>query len=321
MSRRHSENILFGGVEAGGTNFNCVMGYGDGDIIARRTIPTTTPENTLAQVVDFFKEKSIEYGPVQALGIAHFGPIDINKASRSYGKILLTVKPGWSYFDIVGYFSNIFSVPVAFQSDVNGAAIGERYFGGAKENDNFVYMTVGTGIGGGAFVNGHLVNNLQHPEIGHMLVPHDVVQDSFPGSCPVHGDCLEGLASGSAIKSRWGSPGESLPENSAVWELEAHYLAILCVNLCYCYAPEKIILGGGVMGQKQIFPILHRKFLELMHGYMTTLNEVSIKDFIVPTRLAGEAATKGSLILAHQGYFSETAAALSPRCNKTHRFP
>ncbi|PCJ39346.1 MAG: fructokinase [Alphaproteobacteria bacterium] len=301
-TNQYSENILAGGLEAGGTRFNCVMGRGNGDIIARQTFPTTGPQETLARVANFFEQGISVHGPIQALGIAHFGPIEINRDAKNYGKILATTKAGWSHIDIVGYFSGIFDCPIAFQSDVNGAAIGEYHFGAAKDCDNFVYITVGTGIGGGVYVNGALLNDLGHPEIGHMLVPHDLAQDRFKGSCPYHGDCLEGLASGSAIKVRWGRPAEELEPDHPAWELEAQYLAILCVNLTYCYAPEKIIMGGGVMHQKHLFPLIRQYFMSKMQGYGPPFNATTIEKYIVPTRLEGDAATKGALILAHQAH-------------------
>lgn len=300
MINQFSENTLVGGLEAGGTKFNCVIGYGNGSIIARQTFPTTSPQETLGKAADFFTHAVSTHGPLQALGLAHFGPIEINKAAENYGKILATTKPDWSYTDIVGYFAAIFDIPIAFQSDVNGAATGEYHFGAARGINNFVYITVGTGIGGGVFVNGVLLNDRRHPEIGHMLVPHDLAQDSFKGSCPYHGDCLEGLASGSALKARWGGPAEDLAQDHSAWQLEAQYLAILCVNLTYCYAPEKIIMGGGVMLQKQLFPLIRKYFVSLMQEYRSPFNTTTIEQYIVPTRLEGEAATKGALKLAHQ---------------------
>jgi len=302
MSEHFSENILFGGLEAGGTKFNCVIGHDNGDIIMRQSFPTTNPKETLSRVCDFFDEGISVHGPLSALGVAQFGPVEINRASKEYGKILTTTKPNWSYTDIVGYFSAIFDAPIAFQSDVNAAALGEYHFGAAKGRDNFVYITVGTGLGGGVFVNGQLLNDLGHPEIGHMQIPHDLVQDSFKGCCPYHNDCLEGLASGSAIRERWGSPAEELGLDHPAWELEAQYLATLCVNLTYCYAPERIIFGGGVMQQEQIFPLVRKKFLSLMKGYMSPFNLMTVEQYIVPTSLDGDAANMGALMLAQQAY-------------------
>lgn len=299
MINQSSENMLLGGLEAGGTKFNCVIGRGNGDIIARQTFPTTSPQETLDKAADFFEEAISVHGSLQALGVAHFGPIEINKASENYGKILVTAKPDWSHTDVVGYFSAIFDVPISFQSDVNVAAVGEYYFGAAKGIDNFVYITVGTGIGGGVFVNGKLLNDLRHPEIGHMLIPHG---DSFKGCCPYHDNCLEGFASGPAIMARWGSPAEELEPDHPAWELEAQYLATLCVNLTYCYAPEKIIFGGGVMQQNQIFTSLRKQFLSLTQGYMPTFNTAMTEQYIVPSPLDGDAALKGALILAQQVY-------------------
>lgn len=311
MINKPSENVLVGGIEAGGTRLNCVVGYGNGDVIASHTFPTTDPQQTLARASEFFDESVSLYGPVHALGIAHFGPVETDDTSENYGRILDTPKPGWSNTDIVGYFSDIFSFPIAFQSDVNGAAIGEYYLGSAQGVDNFVYVTIGTGIGGGVFVNGELLNNLRHPEIGHMLVPQDIMKDSFKGCCPFHGNCLEGLASGIAIKNRWGSAAELLTNNHQVWELEAHYLALLCVNLTCCYAPGKIIFGGGVMQQDQIITLLQEQFILLMQGYTPTIYSPLVEDYVLQSTLAGNAGTKGALILASQAYDSHNGIFIS----------
>jgi len=302
MTDHYSENILVGAVEAGGTKFNCVIGGGHGHIIMRQSFPTTHPAETLGRAAAFFQQGISVHGPIQALGIAQFGPVAINPADENYGKILLSAKAGWSGTDIVGYFSPLLDVPIAFQSDVNGAAIGEYYFGAAKGIDNFVYIGVGTGIGGGVFVNGQVINNRNHPEIGHMLVPHDRERDAFAGCCPFHQDCLEGLASGSAIRDRWGDSGEELGADHPAWPLEAHYLAILCVNLSCCYAPERIILGGGVMAQQQLLPLIRAQVLSLMRDYIPGVNRAMIERYIVPTSLGGDAGTRGALILAQQAY-------------------
>ncbi len=302
MINQNSNRILVGAIEGGGTKFNCVTGYGNGDIVAKQTFPTTSPEETLSRVAHFFQVGGSVYNSIKALAIAQFGPLETDRAAKKYGRVLTTVKAGWSDFDIVGFFSKILDVPIAFQTDVNGAAIGEYFLGAAQGNDNFVYVTVGTGIGGGVFVNGRLLNDKKHPEIGHMSVQHDLQKDDFPGCCPFHGNCLEGLASGPAIRKRWGLSGEELVPNHPAWQLEAHYLARLCVNLTCCHAPEKIIFGGGVMQQKQIFPALHKEFLTLMAGYMPALNDRTVARYIVPAALGGDAATRGGLIMAQQLY-------------------
>ena len=311
MINQNSGKMLVGAIEGGGTKFNCVTGYGNGDIVAKQAFPTTTPEETLTRAARFFQMDGAASNSIEALGIAQFGPLGLDRTAENYGKLLMTAKPGWSGFDIIGFFSGIFDVPIALQTDVNGAAIGEYFLGAAQGNDNFVYVTVGTGIGGGIFVNGQLLNNNKHPEIGHMLVQHDLQKDDFPGCCPFHGNCLEGLASGPAIRKRWGLAGEELVPNHPAWELEAHYLARLCVNLTCCYAPEKIIFGGGVMQQKQIFPALHKEFLTLMAGYMPALNDKTIGQYIVPSALGGDAATRGGLILAQQSHARRNEISIS----------
>ncbi len=302
MTEQNSSRILVGAIEGGGTKFNCVTGYGNGDIVAKQTFSTAGPEETLGRVARFFQVGDGVCNSIQALGIAQFGPVELDRTAENYGRILTTTKPGWSGFDIVGFFAGIFDVPIAFQTDVNGAAIGEYSLGAAQGNDNFVYVTVGTGIGGGVFVNGRLLNDRKHPEIGHMLVQHDVLKDDFRGCCRFHGNCLEGLASGPALRKRWGLAAEELVPSHPAWQLEAHYLAQLCVNLTCCHAPEKIIFGGGVMQQKQIFPALHKEFLTLMAGYMPALNDKTVAQYIVPAALGGDAASRGGLILAQQSY-------------------
>ncbi|MFK5892495.1 MAG: ROK family protein [Pseudomonadota bacterium] len=298
----HLKDTLVGGIEAGGTKFKCVVGYSNGDIVAVKTFPTTNPENTFAKATVFFKETIKLFGEINALGIAHFGPVDIDPNSKNYGKILATAKTYWSSTDVVGYFVNAFGVPVCFQSDVNGAAIGEHTLGNAQGVDNFVYITVGTGIGGGIFVNGELLNHKCHPEIGHMMIPKHLQLDTFKGCCPFHADCLEGLASGKAIEQRWGKAGQWLKEDHQAWQLEAHYLAVLCINLTYSLAPEKIIIGGGVMQQPQLLPLIKKKFTKMMQGYFPASYSPTNKHYILSPGLGEDSAIKGALILAKQAF-------------------
>ena len=220
-------SAVYGAIEAGGTKFICLVGSGPDDIRARARIPTTTPDETLSAVLEFFQENG---AGMQALGVAAFGPLDLNKDSSTYGYITTTPKPDWSNTDLLGPLQAALDIPIAFDTDVNGAALGEGRWGAAQGLDDFVYLTVGTGIGGGAMVNGKLLHGAQHPEMGHMLLPHDRQQDPFDGICPFHGDCLEGLANGPAIQVRWGQPANDLPADHPAWELEAHYLAMACTN-------------------------------------------------------------------------------------------
>jgi len=297
--------MLLGGVEAGGTKFNCVIGYWPDDIRVRGSFPTTTPEETLQKVKEFFNQNIERLGKLDALGVATFGPADLNKKSETYGYITGTPKQGWSYTDMVGFLSGALGIPIGFETDVNGAALGEGLLGAAKGIGNFVYVTVGTGIGAGIVVNGGLLNGATHPEIGHMLMPQEPAINGFDGNCPFHKNCLEGVAAGPAIKARWGVSGDQLPASHPAWLLQAHYLAVMCVNLTLCYSPGKIVLGGGVMGQAHLFPMIREKFTVLMNGYQKLPHLQDLDSYIVPTQLEGMAGELGALELARKAYKGE----------------
>jgi fructokinase len=295
------QEAILGGIEAGGTNYRCVLGNARGDIIESVTFPTGAPEPTLDKALAFFAAQPVR---IAALGVGHFGPVDIDPRSRRFGHVLKTPKPGWSDFDVLSPFRRI-GVPTVFQSDVNAAAVGEAALGAAQGLRNFVYVTVGTGIGGGVVINGQLLHAARHPEIGHMRVGRDVARDDFVGCCPFHRDCLEGLASGPALKGRWGVPAEQLPPDHQAWALEAHYLATLGMNLCACYSPDRIIFGGGVLLQQpHLTPMIRERYLELMNGYLQASVD-TVEDFIVASPLQGNAATRGALILAGQALSGE----------------
>jgi fructokinase len=245
---------LFGGIEAGGTKFVCAVGTHPGDLTETR-FPTTQPAETLGQAIDFF-QYAAGVDRLAAIGIASFGPVDPNPASPTFGFITSTPKPGWGHTDFVGAIRRALDVPVGFDTDVNVAALGERRWGAAQGLDNFIYLTIGTGIGGGGLMNGGVMHGLIHPEMGHIFVPHDRQTDPFPGSCPYHGDCLEGLASGPALEARWGQRAETLPDEHPAWDLEAHYLALALANFICTLSPQRIILGGGVMQQPQLLPLI-----------------------------------------------------------------
>ncbi len=289
---------LYGGIEAGGTKFVCVVGTGPDDIRARTRFPTTTPEETLSQAVDFFRPFAAE---LAGIGVGSFGPVDLNPRSSTYGYITTTPKPGWQNTNVKGYLEEALHVPVAFETDVNAAAWGEHRWGAAQDVDTFVYITVGTGIGGGAMVNGQLVHGLLHPEMGHMRIPHDREADPFDGICPFHGDCLEGLASGPAVAARWGQRGETLPPDHPAWDLEARYLGLAVANLVCTLSPQRIILGGGVMHQRHLFPRIRQVVQDALAGYVNSpaLKE-AIEDYIVPPGLGDHAGVLGALALAQR---------------------
>ena len=254
---------VFGGIESGGTKWQCAVGTGPEDVRAAVTIPTTSPGETIARTVEFFQQS----GPIEAIGIGSFGPIDRRPGSPTWGYVTTTPKPGWAHVDLAGEIGRGLSVPVAFDTDVNAAALGEHRWGAARELDTFCYVTVGTGIGGGAVVGGRLLHGLLHPEFGHLRIPHDLDEDPFAGSCPYHGDCWEGLASGTALEGRWGAPGAAL-SGDEVWSLEARYLALGLVSVLSVLSPERIVIGGGVMEADGLLERVRREIVELLNDYL-----------------------------------------------------
>jgi fructokinase len=284
---------LYGGLEAGGTKFICAVGTSPQDVVTRR-IPTTTPMETIGQVIAFFKEQP----PMAALGIGSFGPIDLDPASPTYGYITTTPKPGWQFTDLAGKIKKALQVPVGFDTDVNAAALGEHRWGAAKGLADFIYLTVGTGIGGGGMVNGKLMHGLVHPEMGHIHIPHDRSADPFKGCCPFHGDCFEGLASGTAVAQRWGQQGETLPADHPAWVLEARYLALAISNLILTLSPRRVILGGGLMEQVHLFTMIRQNVVEILHGYIQAESITrDIDSFIVPPGLGKQAGLLGAMAL------------------------
>jgi fructokinase len=289
---------LYGGVEAGGTKFVCAVGGGPDDLRAEMRFPTTTPAETLQRTSEFF-ERAARSERIAAIGIAAFGPLDPNPNSPTFGYITSTPKPGWANTDVVGPLRRALKTPVGFDTDVNGAALGEWRWGAARGLDTFIYLTIGTGIGGGGMVNGQLMHGLLHPEMGHSRVPHDLGRDPFPGSCPFHGDCLEGLASGPALEKRWGQRAETLPPDHPAWALEAHYLALALTNYVCILSPQRILLGGGVMAQDHLFPLVRAETRNLLNGYLSSPAILEkIDAYIVPPALGSRAGVLGALALA-----------------------
>jgi fructokinase len=287
---------LYGAIEAGGTKFNCLVGTGPDDIRAEARFATTTPADTLSQLLAFFAPYR---SALAALGVGCFGPVDLDPASASWGFITSTPKPGWRHADIAGPIRQALEVPVAFDTDVNAAAIGEGRWGAAQGLNHYIYLTIGTGIGGGGVVAGRPVHGLVHPEMGHMRLPHDRAADPFAGVCPFHGDCFEGLASGPALRARWAAPAETLPADHPAWALEAHYVALALANLICTFSPQRLILGGGVMSGEHLFPLIRRQVLHLLNGYIQApALETEIDYYIVPPALGPRAGVLGALALA-----------------------
>jgi fructokinase len=286
---------VYGGIETGGTKWECAIGTGPKDLRATATVPTTTPSETIERVVAFFERE----GPVSGVGIGSFGPVDQKVDSATWGHITSTPKPGWAYTDVGPEIRGRLGVPVAFDTDVNAAALGERRWGAAQGLDTFCYITVGTGIGGGGMAAGALLHGLLHPEFGHMRIPHDRDLDPFDGVCPYHGDCWEGLASGRAIEARWGRPAVDLDEDEAVWLLEAHYLALGLVSVICVLSPERILLGGGVMNRGNLLPLVHREVHAILNGYLeTTALGAGIGEYIRRPALGSRAGVLGAIALA-----------------------
>jgi fructokinase len=284
--------LLCGGIEAGGTKFICAIGASPDDLRAETRIATTSPDETLRAVGALFRA----HASVAAIGIGAFGPID-----RARGFITTTPKPGWANTDLVGAIQRALGVPVAFDTDVNAAAVGEQTWGAARGLENFIYLTIGTGIGGGAMVNGKLVHGLIHPEMGHIRIPHDWNDDPFPGACPFHGDCLEGLAAGPALEKRWGQRAETLPRDHRAWALQARYLALVCANLACAFSPQRIILGGGLMQQPDLLPMVQTHTRDLLNGYIHAPEILDrIEEYIVAPGLGNRAGVLGAIALAQQ---------------------
>jgi fructokinase len=289
--------MTYGGVEAGGTKWVCAIGDGPADLRDTVTFPTTTPEETIARAAEFFANN----GAIVAVGVGSFGPIDVRRSSSTWGRITTTPKPGWTDTDVVAPLSRALGVPVAFDTDVNAAALGEQRWGAAAGLETFCYITIGTGIGGGGLVNGRLMHGLLHPEFGHMRIPHDRERDPFDGVCPYHGDCFEGLASGGAIRQRWGAPGDALTDNAKVWELEAGYIALGLVNVICTLSPQRIIIGGGVMKQAALLPLVRREVQRLLAGYIDAPElDDGLDEFIVAPALGDRAGVLGAIELARR---------------------
>lgn len=285
-------NMRIGAIEAGGTKFICGIGNEDGVIEDRVSFPTEEPKRTIGNVIDYFKDKNVE-----AIGIGSFGPLNIDPLSPYYGYITTTPKPGWANYPFLGMLKKLFDVPFGWDTDVNAAAYGEAVWGAAQGLDNCVYYTVGTGIGVGVYSEGKLIHGLVHPEGGHMLTRRHP-EDKFAGGCPFHGDCLEGMAAGPAIEARWGIKGSEIPSNHPAWEMEAFYIGQSVSNVILMLSPQKVILGGGVMHQKQLFPFIRDEVRKNLNGYVRA-DEIleNMATYIVPPGLGENAGLAGALAL------------------------
>jgi fructokinase len=290
---------LLGAIEAGGTKFRCAAGSAHDAIDATARIATTNPHDTLEKVLAFFRRVEKEHAPLCALGVASFGPIDLRAKSPTFGCLTTTPKSGWAGFDLIHTLGRELQVPVAFDTDVNAAALAEWKWGAGEGRHSCLYVTVGTGIGGGFVLDGRAIHGLFHPEMGHLLLRRDAKHDPFRGVCPFHGDCLEGLASGPALEARWKAPSGSLASDHRAWDLQAGYLAQAAVQWILTLSPETIVLGGGVMKQRQLFPLIRRRVRELLNGYLPLPQILDDdKSYICPPKLGDRSGVCGAFALA-----------------------
>ena len=291
------EQQLLGALEAGGTKMVCATGYADGTIIDREELPTRGPVETMADVAAWFKDKN-----VAALGVGAFGPTDVNPASPKFGYILETPKTPWRYFDLLGSVKRELDVPCGYDTDVNVACLGEVTYGCAKGLDDVVYLTIGTGVGAGVMVNGGLIHGMLHPEAGHILVVRDE-RDTIGehSGCPYHDNCLEGLIAGPGVKKRWGGKRASeLAEDPEAMDLLAGYLGQALVTFTLCYAPKKIIIGGGVADHTPVVSLARKKLVELLNGYIVTPEIADIDTYVVNNSLDGKQGILGCMELARR---------------------
>jgi fructokinase len=286
---------LYGGVETGGTWCVCAIGTGPERIHRQEQFRTADPEQTLERIVDFFR-----LGPAaEAIGIGSFGPVDLDPRSPTWGYVTTTPKPGWQHVALAPVLCERLGVPVAFEHDVGAAALGEYRWGAGRQARALCYVTIGTGIGAGLLIDGRPWHGLIHPEVGHMRIPHRQDRDPFPGACPMHGDCWEGLACGPAIEKRWGVPANDLPDEHPAWELEAEYLALGILNIVSVFSPERIVVGGGVMERGGLLATVRTRLRELIAGYLhTPLLREGIRSFLVPPALGDRAGVLGAIALA-----------------------
>ncbi|MGN7764336.1 ROK family protein [Paenibacillus sp. 22594] len=294
--------MRIGAIEAGGTKFVCGIGDESGKILNRLSLPTGHPDQTLPQVIQYFQDKQVE-----AIGVGSFGPIDINPESPTYGYVTTTPKPGWENYDVLGTLRRAFPVPYGWDTDVNAAAYGEAKWGAAQGLSSCLYYTVGTGVGVGVYSEGKTIHGLVHPEGGHVLTRRHP-EDEFAGVCPYHGDCLEGMAAGPAIEARWGKKGHELPPGHIAWEMEAFYIAQSITNAILLLSPHKIILGGGVMQQLQLLPLIRQAVLRNLNGYVSSSAILQhIDEYIVSPGLGQQAGLCGALALGLAAWNNEAS--------------
>jgi fructokinase len=287
----------YAGIEAGGTKFRCIIASGPDHIIADATFQTTIPEETLPQVINFIKQSVATTGvQLVAAGLSCFGPVDLEPSSATFGYITTTPKLKWRNFPILNYIRDALQLPMKFETDVNGAAIGEGKWGAAHGISDFVYITVGTGIGGGIIQHGKPLYGMTHPEIGHMKIqPHP--EDSFSGNCPYHTTCLEGLANAPALAERWKVDPSVLPDDHPAWKFEAYYLGQAIHNLILVCAPKRIILGGGVLKRQGLIEKVRLQSKAILNGYVETPYLDDMDTFVLPPALGDLSGALGAIAM------------------------
>jgi len=295
--------MLYGTLEAGGTKMVLSLGNENNELLEQATLPTEVPEKTIPAMIRWYKERNID-----ALGIGTFGPVDLNPSSPTYGWITSTPKPGWGNTPLLPRMQEALGVPAEIDTDVNAAALAEWQLGAARGLNSCMYVTIGTGVGAGLVIEGKMVHGLIHPELGHMLLRQEANDPCPEGFCPYHRGCIEGLCSGPAMEKRWGRKAFDLPQDHEAWELEAAYLAQMCMNAICAFSPEKIILGGGVMQQKHLFPRIRQKTAALLNGYVQAEPVLNgMENFITEPGLGTRSGALGALLLARKALEKETS--------------
>ncbi|NJD59376.1 MAG: fructokinase [Anaerolineales bacterium] len=293
-----STGQFYGGIEGGGTKFICMVASDPGSTIDEVRFVTTTPQETLEQVCAFFTPY-IKAQRIKSIGLGSFGPVDTDPSSPTFGYITTTPKPNWAFTNILGILQGELKVPIAIDMDVAASALGEYRWGASRGIDPSLYLTVGTGIGGSYILNGKPLRGLVSLEMGHVYIPHNRQRDPFPGSCPYHGDCFEGLANGPAIHKRFNQFPESLADQDPFWEIEAGYIAYALVNYIFTFPPKKIVVGGGVMHRLFLFDLVRHKVSSLLNNYLNhpTLTG-PLDEYIVPPGLGYRSGVLGGIALA-----------------------
>ena len=286
--------MKLGALEAGGTKMVCAIGDETGKIYDQVSIPTETPDVTIPKLIEYFEKNTVD-----ALGIASFGPVELDPKAPNYGYITTTTKVAWRNFDMAGSFARALKCPIGFDTDVNGSVLGEVTFGQARGKSCVIYLTIGTGVGAGIYIEDKLLYGMLHPEAGHVLIEKRN-GDAYAGKCPYHRNCLEGLAAGPAIEERWGKKAVDLADKTEVWQLEADYIAQALTGYVLTLSPEMIILGGGVMHQKQLFPLIRAKVTEFLGGYIQAEELRDMDHYIVPASLHDDQGIMGCLELARR---------------------